>query len=129
MSGLSSFFQVLSIPNPTLTPTSIPPLWTNPLGINIFSKTNWLTPYLPAMGTNKWIKCLWMRVKEKYPMKWDHLEYIIFYVVLFTCELMLQFLASTALNTPTIPINKHALYGVKGGTPLRNRRDRRTSIV
>ena len=42
---------------------------------------------------------------------------------------MLQFLASNALNTPTITSNKHVLCGVKGGTPLRNRRDRRTSTA
>ena len=28
---------------------------------------------------------------------------------------MLQFLASNAINTPTITSNKHALYGVNGG--------------
>ena len=42
---------------------------------------------------------------------------------------MLQFLASNTINTSTITRNKHALYGVNGGTPLRNRRDRRTSIA
>ena len=30
---------------------------------------------------------------------------------------------------PTNTSNKCAFYGVKGGTPLRNRRDRRTSIA
>ena len=34
-----------------------------------------------------------------------------------------------SINIPTITSNKHALYGVNGGTPLRNRRDRRTSIA
>ena len=34
-----------------------------------------------------------------------------------------------ALNTPTITSNKHAFYGVKGGTPLRNQQDRQTSIA
>ena len=42
---------------------------------------------------------------------------------------MLQFLVSNARNTPTITSNKHTLYGVEGGTPRRNRRDRRTSIA
>ena len=34
--------------------------------------------------------------------------------------LMLQFLVSNAINTPTITSNKHALHGVNGRTPLRN---------
>jgi len=42
---------------------------------------------------------------------------------------MLQFLGSNALIIPTNTSNKHAFYGVKGGTPLRNRRDRQTSIA
>ena len=43
--------------------------------------------------------------------------------------LMLQFLGSNTLNTLTNTSNKHAFYGVKGGTPLRNRCDRQTSIA
>jgi len=42
---------------------------------------------------------------------------------------MLQFLGSNALIIPTNTSNKHAFYGIKGGTPLRNRRDRQTSIA
>jgi len=42
---------------------------------------------------------------------------------------MLQFLVSNAINTPTITSDKHTLYGVEGGTLLRNWRDRRTSIA
>ena len=42
---------------------------------------------------------------------------------------MLQFLASNSINTPTITSNKHALYGVNGGTLLCNQCDRRISTV
>ena len=42
---------------------------------------------------------------------------------------MLQFLASNTINTPTITSNKHALYGINGGTLLHNWRDRWTSIA
>ena len=46
-----------------------------------------------------------------------------------TSGLMLQFLGSNALIIPTNTSSKHAFYGVKGGKPLCNRRDRQTSIA
>jgi len=66
---------------------------------------------------NTILKATWLCENEKYSLVFKNI-------------LMLQFQGSNALIIPTNTSNKHAFYGVKGGgTPLRNWRDRGTSVA